>query len=88
MDEATVSIHELKARLSEYIGRTIHKGERIVITRRDKPVAMLAPLDAPETAGSGDGLEAVRWEDFAELADLIDSTYHARQNEGYRALSL
>lgn len=39
----TVSVRELKNRLSEYL-RRVKAGERVVVTDRGKPVAELAPL--------------------------------------------
>lgn len=41
----TVGIRDLKARLSEYVGRAA-AGESIFLTDRGKPVAMLSPLPA------------------------------------------
>ncbi len=43
MSERTVSIAEVKARLSELIA----SGEEIVVTKRGVPVATLQPLPAP-----------------------------------------
>jgi len=43
---ASVGIKELKARLSEYVGRT-REGERFLVTDRGEPVAELIPL-SPE----------------------------------------
>jgi len=39
----TVGVRELKNRLSEFLRRVAH-GERITVTDRGKPVAVLAPL--------------------------------------------
>ena len=41
----TVTINELKERLTHYIRRT-KQGEEIVVTERGKPVAVLAPIGA------------------------------------------
>lgn len=43
-----VNIYEVKARLSEYLD-LVEKGERVVICRRNQPVAELRPLGAPRT---------------------------------------
>lgn len=40
-----VSVAETKAHLSEYIARSAYGGERVIITRRDRPVAALVSLD-------------------------------------------
>lgn len=39
---ATVGIRELKDRLADFI-RRVRRGERVIITDRDVPVAMLIP---------------------------------------------
>lgn len=50
---ATVGIRELKNRLSEYL-RRVARGERITVTDRGRPLAVLAPAEervAHEVAG-------------------------------------
>lgn len=44
---STVGVAELRQNLSKYL-RRIEKGERLVVTDRNKPVAMLGP---PPTTG-------------------------------------
>lgn len=41
----TITITAAKARLSEIIGRLIHRRDKIFITRKGKSVAVLLPLD-------------------------------------------
>ncbi len=45
--KTSVSIAELKARLSEHL-RRVKSGDEIVITDRGAPVARIVPLDAAE----------------------------------------
>lgn len=47
----TASISEAKNRLSALIDR-VRKGETVVITDRDRPVAQLAPLDTGTSTGA------------------------------------
>ena len=47
-----VGIRELKAHLSEYVGKAA-AGERIVVTDRGKPVAQLSALDDLSTLERG-----------------------------------
>ncbi|MXY79781.1 MAG: type II toxin-antitoxin system prevent-host-death family antitoxin [Chloroflexi bacterium] len=47
-----VGIRELKARLSEYVGKAA-AGERIIVTDRGKPVAQLSALDDQTTLERG-----------------------------------
>ena len=42
-----VNVHDAKAHLSEYLAR-VEAGETVVIARRNKPVARLAPLKAED----------------------------------------
>jgi prevent-host-death family protein len=44
----TVGIFEAKAKLSDLCGRVERRGERIVITRRGRPVAVLAPVESEQ----------------------------------------
>ena len=43
---ATVGVRDLKNRLSEFL-RRVAGGERITVTDRGRPVAVIAPPDAP-----------------------------------------
>jgi prevent-host-death family protein len=55
-----VNIHEMKARLSNYLAAAL-QGERVVIARRNVPVAELVPIatSSPEPRPIGQGpLEA------------------------------
>jgi prevent-host-death family protein len=44
-----VNIHEMKARLSEYVD-AVERGEQVVICRRNRPVAELRPIGAPRSS--------------------------------------
>jgi prevent-host-death family protein len=59
---ATVTAFEAKTRFGELLER-VAKGEEVVITRHDKPVARLVPEGAPrhdEVRRSVDGLRALQ----------------------------
>ena len=45
MSENEYSVAEAKKHFSEILGRVAYAGERIVISKRGKPVAVLVPLD-------------------------------------------
>lgn len=73
-----VNIHEAKAHLSEYLAR-VEAGETLIIARRNKPVARLAPLEeekAPKQRrpiGLAEGMGRVPPEFFEPLDDeLLD----------------
>ncbi len=67
----TISVAEAKKHLSELLGRVAYGGERIVITKRGKPMAVLAPA-AEESKHL---VEAKGWlndeDDFFEIIDHI-----------------
>jgi prevent-host-death family protein len=54
-----VNIFEAKARLSDYLER-VQRGERVVICRRNQPVAELRPVGAGRTAPRPIGLDKGR----------------------------
>jgi prevent-host-death family protein len=47
-----VNVHEAKTHFSRLLAR-VEAGERIVIARAGKPVAVLAPVDGPTTRRPG-----------------------------------
>ena len=63
-----VSVRELRQHLSRYL-RRVEKGERLVVTERRRPVAMLGPL--PENENIVDYLIAVG-EATPAQGDLLD----------------
>jgi prevent-host-death family protein len=63
-----VSVRELRQHLSRYL-RRVEKGERLVVTERRRPVAMLAPL--PEEDDVLDYLIAIG-EATPARGDLLD----------------
>ena len=78
MDMIKVNVFEAKAKLSEYLDR-LARGERVVICRRNHPVAELIPIAAartqPRPIGGAKSL-AVPPSFFEPLpGDVIDSFY-------------
>ncbi len=90
MVDIIVPVHELKAKLSEYIARAVHGNERILVSRRDKPVALLIGMEVAEEKPpyQPKGLDSVDWEEFYELGEALQSVYEGRQEEGYSEVSL
>ncbi len=79
-----VGIRELKAHLSEYVGKAA-AGERIIVTDRGKPVAQLSALDDQSTLQRGieegwitpprrsGGLEPITpWPSTLSTAEVLD----------------
>jgi prevent-host-death family protein len=69
----TVNVHEAKTHLSKLLAR-VAAGERIVIARAGKPIAVLAPIEepAPRTPGTH---RIVIHDDFDEPLDEFDPTF-------------
>ncbi len=61
---ATVGIRELKSRLSQYMKR-VQRGERITVTDRGEPVAVIGPAGVSPPTERLEGMlrrGAARWE--------------------------
>jgi len=54
----TVNVHEAKTHLSRLIERVEH-GERIVLARAGRPIAVLVPIDTHPTAQRQPGHEPI-----------------------------
>ena len=65
--EQRVSLREINQRLARYI-KAAEAGERIVITRRGKPIALLSPLP-PQKRPLDEAQEAA-------LARFLNQSYH------------
>ncbi|WP_089729856.1 type II toxin-antitoxin system Phd/YefM family antitoxin [Candidatus Thiosymbion oneisti] len=68
--QATVNIHEAKARLSSLIARA-EAGEEIVIARANKPIVRLVPVAPPKVQrrlGEAKGMVRIA-PDFDDLPD-------------------
>lgn len=83
-DQEDLGVAEAKARFSELIER-VARGERIVVSRRGRPVlALVRPDDVRPRSGRPAGLAAVAgalgdWDDLpAVVADIYSSRRRAR----------
>ncbi len=93
MSRQEVAIAEVKSRLSEYAARSGFGGERIVITRRGKPLAALVGLDDLadlEQLDKKAGLASMigKWDDFEEIAEAVAEAVVERSEVGERDVSL
>jgi len=77
-----VNIHEAKARLSEYV-EAVERGERVVICRRNRPVAELRAVVAgrttPRPLGDAAGGFDVPGSFFDPLPDEIVEAFYGAQ---------
>ena len=93
MADMNVSVAEVKAHLSEYIDKSTHQNQRIIITKRNKPVAALVNINdlrRIETSGQQEGLSSIigLWNDFKEIEGSIRKVYNNRNSDNYRNVSL
>ncbi len=60
------------------------------MSRHDKPIALLAALNAEEKEPSdkNGGLESVDWDEFAQLGEALERVHEDRQGEDYREVPL
>lgn len=78
-----VSIAEIKSRFSEYISRVAYSREKIIITKRSKPIAALIDLNDLQKLDrikEVSGLSGVvaKWKKFHEISNGIDKAYRTR----------
>jgi len=82
-----ISIVEAKKRFSEIINRSAYSDCRIIITKRNRPVAAvinMEDLQSLEQSNKRKGLMEVigKWQGFDELQDAIDNAVENRHLEG------
>src|SRR5579864_6257848 len=85
----TVTVAEFKRRFSELVAEVRYRGERIVVARRDTPVAALVSLDdLRQLSAQQQSTQAPRrgllgaigaWGDDEELDRLVREIYAARE---------
>ncbi len=78
-----INIHDAKARLSEYLD-LVAEGERVLICRRNHPVAELRPIGAARTEPRPLGGAAIDLPPafFDALPDDVTAAFHGEQESG------
>lgn len=87
MKNEMISVVEAKKRFSEIINRSAYSDCRIIITKRNRPVAAvinMEDLQSLEQSNKRKGLMEVigKWQGFDELQDAIDNAIENRHLEG------
>ena len=81
MSTVTLNMHEAKTRLSQVIAR-LKPGDRVVLCRRNRPVAEIRPLPAsslePRPVGLGKGIAEIPPTFYEPLPDEILSAFEGR----------
>ena len=88
-----VSVAEIKAHFSEYISKVASTHEKIIITRKRKPVAALIDINDAQTLNNtieSGGLVNVigKWNGFDEISKQIDEAYASRKKDMPRNVSI
>ena len=87
MENIIVPVAEAKKRFSEYVNRSALSACRVIITRRNRPVAAIVSLKDLQDIEQGEkrrGLLALvqKWEGFEEVEGGIEAAVAARGAEG------
>jgi len=83
-----LSVAETKRRFSDVLGSIHHRGERVVVERRGRPIAAIVPLDdlARLEGGSARGVLALvdAFADAKKLPRILDDVVRARGRQRHR----
>jgi prevent-host-death family protein len=87
----TITITEAKARLSELVVRLIHRKDKIFITRKGKPAAVLMPFDAYNDLIGKSGRSLIKARGAlagydAEIDEICAEIYKEREKEEDREI--
>ena len=79
--DATVSIGEVKRDISELVNRVAYGGERIVLTSRGKPKAVLVSInDYERLQAREDQSELERWQAWLRKAEALSQEILRERN--------
>ena len=83
-----LSVAETKRRFSDVLGSIHHRGERVVVERRGRPIAAIVPLDdlARLEGGSARGVLALvgAFGDARKLPRILDDVVRTRGRQRRR----
>ena len=83
-----LSVAEAKRRFSDVLGAVRHRGERVIVERRGRPIAAIVPLDDLERleGNAARGVLALvgAFGDAKELPRLLDDVVRARARQRRR----
>ena len=93
MKTLEVPVVDFKRHFSEYVSRTRHGGERVIVTSHHKSVAAVVSMEDLRRLERQDdmaGLRAVagRWPDFDEIDSAVHEAIEQRSGETGRRVSL
>ncbi len=91
-NEKAVSIAEAKSNFSEYVSRAAFMDEKILLTKRGKPVAAIVSCNDFEKLKSikkSEGLKSIigKWKDFEDIKEHIEGSVKSREGNKNRDVS-
>ena len=85
MSDKRLNIHEAKTHLSKHLA-SLGTGDRIILCRRNRPIAEIRPLSAPRSVprpvGLGKGLVTIPESFFAPLPDEVLDLFDGGARDG------
>jgi prevent-host-death family protein len=87
-----VSIAKAKSHFSEVISKVAFSSNRIIITKRNKPIAAIVNLTDLKKIDQDTEKQGLRecigkWEDFEEIVSDIETVYKIRNKDKLRNVS-
>ncbi len=79
MAEMKVSIGRVKRDISDLVNRVAYGGERVVLTSRGKPKAVLISLEDYDRLKAGPSGDSARWQAWLAESDQLNARVMARR---------
>lgn len=82
--ETQVSIGQVKRDISDLVNRVAYRGERIVLTSRGKPKAVLVSLEDYEQFKQGEASQKMeRWQSWLVESNKLNAEILVRRNQEF-----
>ena len=92
MTEKKVAVAEVKSRFSELLSKVAYANQRIVVTKRQKPIAAIVNMDDLRRLNLMDKSSGLlscvgKWDRFEEIVKDVEAVYNARNEDKLRNVS-
>jgi prevent-host-death family protein len=89
---SNISVAEAKSHFSEYISKVAYADEKVIITKRGKPIAALVSTEVIKKLKSSEESKGLceiigKWADFENIEDGIEKAYRERSKDKKRDVS-
>lgn len=87
-----VSIAQVKNYFSEYLAKVMYSHQKLIITKRGKPVAAIVNIEDLNTINSKEETEGLasiigKWKHFEEISNNVEFIYKSRSKDKLRNVS-